>query len=99
MRSSRSVLRRTFLKGVCGAAATVAVPLVIPSSALGLAGLVAPSKRVTMGMIGCGGHGVGWNLPQIFRNPDDPEADKLLSRKQREPWTIGNIESWIEKNA
>ena len=67
----RSISRRTFLTGLPRAVATAAVPLVIPSSALGLAGLVAPSKRVTMGLIGCGGHGVGWNLPQIFRNPDE----------------------------
>jgi myo-inositol 2-dehydrogenase/D-chiro-inositol 1-dehydrogenase len=71
MPSSRSVSRRTLLKGLCGAAGALAAPYVVPSSALGLAGLAAPSQRVTMGMIGCGGHGVGWNLPQIFRNPDE----------------------------
>jgi predicted dehydrogenase len=28
----------------------------------------------------------------------DPEADKLLSREQREPWTIANIDSWIDQS-
>jgi len=51
-------------------AATAAAPIIIPSSALGLAGTVAPSNRITMGLIGCGGHGTGWNLDRMFENPD-----------------------------
>jgi len=27
------------------------------------------------------------------------DADAMLSRKQREPWTIANIESWIKKHS
>jgi predicted dehydrogenase len=60
--------RRSLLKSVAAAAAA---PYVIPSSALGLAGTVAPSERITLGLIGCGLHGATWNLPQIFRNPDE----------------------------
>ncbi len=33
--------------------------------------------------------------PAQERFVDDPEADKMLSRKQREPWTIANVDSWI----
>jgi hypothetical protein len=59
-------------------------------------------RTVTIGHIGniamLLGRKLRWN-PDAERFVDDPEADKLLSRKQREPWTIGNIESWIEKNA
>ena len=40
------------------------------------------------------GRKLRWN-PEAERFVDDPEADKMLSRKQREPWTIGNVESWI----
>lgn len=59
--------RRRALKGL---AAMTAAPYFVRSSALGLTGTVAPSNRITLGLIGCGPHGVQWNLPQIFRNPD-----------------------------
>jgi len=39
-----------------------------------------------------------WN-PEAERFVDDAEAEGMLSRKQREPWTIDNIDSWIEKNS
>ena len=32
--------------------------------------MAAPSERISVGLIGCGNHGVYWNLPQIFRCPD-----------------------------
>ncbi len=59
--------RRDFLKGL---AATIAVPMIVRSSSLGLADTVAPSNRITMGLIGCGGHGTGWNLDRMLENPD-----------------------------
>ena len=48
--------RRTFL---AQASAAVALPYVVRSSALGLAGTVAPSERITVGVIGTGGKGTG----------------------------------------
>jgi predicted dehydrogenase len=60
--------RRDFL--TAGATATIAFPTLIPSSALGRSKLAAPSERIRVGLIGCGNHGVYWNLPQIFRCPD-----------------------------
>jgi hypothetical protein len=48
----RHITRRHFLKGA------VAALYIIPSAALGLDGVVAPSKRVAMGFIGLGGKGV-----------------------------------------
>lgn len=60
--------RRRFLKSL---AATAAAPYIVPSSALGLAGTVAPSNRITLGLIGCGHHGLNWNLSQIFRNAEE----------------------------
>jgi predicted dehydrogenase len=44
------------------------------------------------------GRKLRWN-PEAERFVDDAEADAMLSRKQREPWTIGNIDGWIRKNA
>ena len=52
----RGLSRRQFLKL---AAAGAAAPTVLPASALGLSGTVAPSNRVAMGFIGLGGRGTG----------------------------------------
>jgi predicted dehydrogenase len=63
--SRREVLRRGSL-----AAAACAFPTVIPASALGRGRVAPPSERIRLGLIGCGNHGVYWNLPLIFRCPD-----------------------------
>jgi predicted dehydrogenase len=71
MSQQQAFSRRTFLKGAAAAAAgAVAAPLVLPSSALGLDGVAAPSNRVIYGYIGCGNHGAGWNFDQVFRYAD-----------------------------
>ncbi|MCA9426421.1 MAG: Gfo/Idh/MocA family oxidoreductase, partial [Candidatus Omnitrophica bacterium] len=57
---------RSFLKTTAAAALA---PMIIPGSALGLNGAVAASNRLTMGLIGCGGHGTGWNLDRMFSDP------------------------------
>lgn len=48
--------RRRFLATTASA---LALPYFVPSSALGKAGTVAPSNRITMGAIGLGGRGMG----------------------------------------
>ena len=58
--------RRRFLRAL---AATAVAPTILRASSLGLAGTVAPSERIQMGLIGCGIHGAGWNLDQMFANP------------------------------
>jgi len=68
MAKTRRMSRRGFVKR--SAAATLAIPYFVPSSALGLAGNVSPSNRIIYGFVGCGGHGAGWNLDQIFRMND-----------------------------
>ena len=50
---SRIQSRRSFL--TASAAAAMAAPVVVPAKALGRAEDVAPSNRITMGHIGCGG--------------------------------------------
>jgi predicted dehydrogenase len=58
--------RREFLEKTIGVAgATMAFPYIVPSSALGLNGAVAPSDRVTMGFIGVGGMGQAHLRPFI----------------------------------
>jgi predicted dehydrogenase len=48
------ISRRNLLRSTGVAAAAVAAPTVIPSSALGFGGFTAPSERITLGMIGFG---------------------------------------------
>jgi predicted dehydrogenase len=66
--------RRAFLKRTAQTASAVAAaagaPLVVPASALGLDEVAPPSERIRMGLVGCGNHGVRWNLRQIFRYPE-----------------------------
>ncbi len=72
--SRRSVLR--------GAAAVVAAPMIVPASVLGATG---PSQRVTLGFIGMGLHGIGWNL-KGFLKFDDAQVlavcDVMKSRRE-----------------
>ena len=70
MGSVSASTRRSFLKRSTQGAAALAAPWIIRPSALGLGRTVAPSDRITLGLIGCGDHGTGWNLDQIFRNDD-----------------------------
>lgn len=66
---SHQMVRREFLKKATGlAAGALAVPTLIPSSALGRDGAVAPSNRITMGCIGLGGQGTG-NMRGFLGDP------------------------------
>ena len=59
--------RRQFLKRASLASAAVAVPTLIPGSALGLNGTVPPSERIVMAGMGIGSRGTGvmkWMLPE-----------------------------------
>jgi predicted dehydrogenase len=62
--------RRRFLKTAATAAATaVAFPYIIPSSALGKDGAVAPSERLVIGGIGIGNRGT-YDLGCFLEQPD-----------------------------
>lgn len=52
----QSISRRRFLKT---SAASLALPSLVPASALGAGGTAAPSERINMGFIGLGGQGTG----------------------------------------
>ncbi len=49
--------RRRFLKTAVQASACIAMPQIIPGTALGLNGSVAPSERISLGAIGIGNRG------------------------------------------
>lgn len=62
---SSRMTRRRFLRRAAAVSGAIAAPWIIPSSALGAGGTVAPSERITVGVIGNGmmgrGH-VAWCL-------------------------------------
>jgi len=63
----KKINRRQFLAEAAGiAVGTVSFPYIVPSSALGKAGAVAPSNRITLGCIGVGIQGK--DLEGVFLN-------------------------------
>ncbi len=69
MRQRPEINRRQFLKSASAAAAAISLPYIVPSSALGKAGSVLPSNRVTMGCIGVGWQG-GFNMESFLGQKD-----------------------------
>ena len=51
--------RREFVKKLAGAGLAIGFPTIIPASALGKGGAVAPSERITFASIGLGTQGMG----------------------------------------
>lgn len=91
--------RRQYLKGAVKlSTAAVALPAIIPSSALGLAGTTAPSNRITLGCIGTGlradgamnhfksrlGDAVEINA---FCDPNDQVRQAVVMRRASDPAT------------
>ncbi|MBN2211396.1 MAG: Gfo/Idh/MocA family oxidoreductase [Sedimentisphaerales bacterium] len=67
----KTVNRRSFLRKTAGLTVGLAgFPYIIPSSALGKAGTTAPSNRLTLAQIGCGGMG-GNNLKSFLEREKD----------------------------
>ena len=70
MSQNKKLDRRAFLKQATGLAlGAAAFPTIIPSSALGKDGAVAPSNRIGIGMIGVGGMGTG-DMQALMWSPD-----------------------------
>ena len=71
MTGRQTVSRRAFLKRTAVAAsATAALPFIVPASALGADGTVAPSNRIGLGFIGMGNEGTQKNLQQFLAEED-----------------------------
>jgi len=66
MNRRQEITRRTLLKRTAGLAGAATFPYIVPSSAIGNAGTVAASERITIGFIGVGGHGQGVNLKNFL---------------------------------
>src|SRR2546423_163479 len=57
VKQAANLHRRHFLKTAISAGAAIMAPQIIPSSALGKGGAVAPSERIVVGGIGIGNRG------------------------------------------
>jgi len=70
MMNKNDISRRQFLKKSAGTAVgVIGFPYIVQSSALGRAGKVAPSNRITMGCIGVGWQGTN-NMNSFLREKD-----------------------------
>lgn len=68
--NKKTINRRDFIKrSTAVAASAFAFPAIIPASALGADGTIAPSNRVVMGCIGVGSQGTS-NMGQFLKLPD-----------------------------
>lgn len=64
---SERLTRRQFLKTAASTGAALALPTIIPGTALGMNGALAPSNRIVMGFVGVGWMGttnLEWFLPK-----------------------------------
>src|SRR5262245_17646857 len=64
---TKKVNRRDYLKTTAAAGVAWLAPTIIPASALGRGGTVAPSERIVLGGIGIGSRGtfdLNWMLPE-----------------------------------
>lgn len=71
MSMNDKINRRRFLgRAMKVSVGAVGVPYLIPAAALGADGQVAPSNRITVGMIGLGRQVMAYNLPFFVTQPD-----------------------------
>jgi hypothetical protein len=76
--------RRTFLKqSAMGAAGTLIIPTILPSSVFGSA---APSNRINVAVIGCGRQSVAPNIPQLLAS----EHANLVAVCDVDAWRLAN---------
>ena len=67
---TKTTRRRFLAQAAATAAGAIALPQLIPASALGLGESVAPSNRITVGMIGVGRQVLAYNLPFFVSQAD-----------------------------
>lgn len=96
---TKAITRRRFLgRTAAGAAAAVAFPDIIPSSALGLAGAVAPSNRVALGCIGVGSRG-GYLLGAFLELEDVNVVGVCDVKSDRREWAKAQVDQRNEDTA
>ena len=94
MADNRVTTRRGFLrKSSATAAAAWAGPCVVPASVLGASGRVAPSERITVGMIGVGRQAVAYNLKWFLQSPET----QVVAVCDVDSWRLANAKKTVEK--
>jgi len=99
----KSTNRRVFLQRTARAAAVLGLaPSIIPARLLGAE---APSNQITVGFIGVGDHGTGWNLSYYLRNTTakviavcDVDDNHLLRAKETVNQRYGNEDCFSTKD-
>jgi len=94
----RSMSRRAFLRNTASAAgAVIGLFHIVPSSVLGKGGAVAPSEKITVGFIGTGSHGTGWNLRAYLNQLDakvvavcDVDGNRMAAARDKINQKYGN---------
>lgn len=88
--------RRSFLGRIGLASGVLALPQLIPASALGRGGTVVPSERIILGGIGIGGRG-GYDLSVMLQDPEvqvvavcDVQKDRREAAKRMVDTKYGN---------
>ena len=97
--------RRSFLKRATAAGAAIALPTLVPSSVRGANGQVPPSERITVGFIGVGDHGTGWNLANYRKQKAaqilavcDVDERRLIRAKETVDEHHGNEDCFTTKD-
>lgn len=87
------------------AGAWLAAPHVVPSAVLGKDGAVAPSEKITVGLVGTGSHGIGRNLRMYLPQPDarvlavcDVDGNNLARAKVEVDKAYGNADCATTKD-
>ena len=94
MADNRTTTRRAFLrKSTAAAAAAWAGPCILPASVLGASGRVAPSERITVGMIGVGRQTVAYNLKWFLQSPQT----QVVAVCEVDSWRLANATKTVEK--
>lgn len=84
--------RRTFLRrATLGAAGALAAPTILPSR---LWGAGAPSRRITVAMIGCGRQVVTPNLPQLLAS----EHAQVVAVCDVDAWRLANAQRQVNEH-
>ncbi len=85
---TKKTRRQFFTDAALISSAALVLPDLIPSSALGKDGNIAPSERIRMGVIGCGIHS-GWNINLMLHNKEqqiialcDPDQEHVTKQKK-----------------
>lgn len=85
--SRKKLGRRQFLKRAAGIAGAAALPMILPSRVLGRTGQPAPSERINLALIGCGGMGLT-DMNNLISLPDTEFVAVCDVDKEHQGWGL-----------